>query len=350
MNVLFNKSFKIADKLVGEGCEPFIIAEMSANHGNDINKAIEIIKEAKKSGADAIKIQTYTADTLTIDCKREPFEAKGAWEGQYLYDLYLDASMPWEWTPILQNIAQEEGLILFSSPFDFSSIEFLEKLNMPAYKIASPELIDLPFVRRVAQTKKPIIMSTGNATLSQINDAVAIMIEENVKDLIILKCTSEYPAPPENINLKTIQNLKDIFKCPVGLSDHTIGSAIPIASIALGASVVEKHFIVNRTDITADSFFSATPEELKLIVDGSKMVYKALGTIDYPIIAKKDQRSLIVVKEIKKGELLTNDNIRSIRPGGGLKSNDIDKVINRKATCFLERGTLLKWEMVGELN
>lgn len=346
----FNRNFKIVDKWVGDDYEPFIIAEMSANHGNDINKAIEIIKEAKKAGADAIKIQTYTADTLTIDCKEEAFEAKGAWEGVYLYDLYKDASMPWEWTPRLQEVAKEEGIILFSSPFNFSSIEFLESLNMPAYKIASPEIIDLPLVRRIAQTKKPIIMSTGNATLAQINEAVAVMIEENVKDLIILKCTSEYPAPPEKINLKTMENLKEIFKCPIGLSDHTLGTAIPIASIALGASVIEKHFIVSRTDKTADSFFSATPEELKEIVDGSKMVKKAIGEISYPILPKKDQRSLIVVKDIKEGELLTNQNIRSIRPGGGMPSNDIEKVLSRKAAKNMKRGTLLQWEMLGEFS
>ena len=347
---MFNKSFKIDGREIGHNCEPYIIAEMSANHGNDINKAIEIIKEAKKAGADAIKTQTYTADTLTLDCKEVPFEAKGAWEGQYLYDLYLDASMPWEWTPKLQEVANEVGITLFSSPFDFSSIEFLESLNMPAYKIASPEIVDLPLIRRIAQTKKPIILSTGNATLGQINDAVAVMIEENLQDLVILKCTSEYPAPPENINLKTIQNLHDIFKCPVGLSDHTLGTAIPIASVALGASVIEKHFIVNRTDTTADSFFSATPDELKAIVDGSKMVYKAIGEINYPIVPKKDQRSLIVVEDIQQGEIFTNKNIKSIRPGGGLPSNEISKILTRKASRLLSRGTLLKWDMVGELS
>jgi len=346
----FNKTVKIKNRLIGDEYEPFIIAEMSANHGNDINKAIEIIKEAKKAGADALKIQTYTADTLTIDCKGKAFEAKGAWEGVYLYDLYEDASMPWEWTPKLQEVAKEEGIILFSSPFDFSSVEFLESLNMPAYKIASPEIIDLPLVRRIVQTKKPIIMSTGNATLGQITEAVAVMIEENVKDLIILKCTSEYPAPPENINLKTMENLKEIFKCPIGLSDHTLGTAIPIASIALGASVIEKHFIVDRTDTTADSFFSATPEELKAIVDGSKMVKKAIGTIEYPIMPKKDQRSLIVVENIQKGEVLTSKNVRSIRPGGGMKSSDIEKVLNRKAAKDMKRGTLLQWDMLGEVS
>ncbi len=350
MEFNFNKNFMIENRWIGDDYEPFIIAEMSANHGNDINKAIEIIKEAKKAGADAIKIQTYTADTLTIDCKKKAFEAKGAWEGIYLYDLYEDASMPWEWTSKLQEVAKEEGIILFSSPFDFSSVEFLESLNMPAYKIASPEIIDLPLVRRIAQTKKPIIMSTGNATLGQINEAVAVLIEENVKDLVILKCTSEYPAPPENINLKTMENLKEIFKCPIGLSDHTLGTSIPIASIALGASVIEKHFIVNRTDKTADSFFSATPEELKAIVAGSKMVKKAIGEINYPIIPKREQRSLIVVKDIKEGEVLTNNNIRSIRPGGGMKSNDINKVLNRKAAKDMKRGTLLHWDMIGEIS
>lgn len=337
MKEYFNKNFKIDEKWIGEDYPPYIIAEMSANHGNDINKAIEIIKEAKKAGADAIKIQTYTADTLTIDCKESAFEAKGAWEGVYLYDLYQDASMPWEWTPKLQEVAKEVDITLFSSPFDFSSIEFLESLDMPAYKIASPEIIDLPLVRRIAQTKKPIIMSTGNATLGQINEAVAVMVEENVKDLIILKCTMEYPAPPENINLKTIENLKEVFKCPIGLSDHTLGSAIPIASIAMGASVIEKHFIVNRTDSTPDSFFSATPDELKAIVDGSKLVKKAIGEVSYPIVQNKDHRSLIIIKDIKKGDTLTKENVRSIRPGGGMKSSDIDKILNRKVILDLKK-------------
>lgn len=345
----FNKTFKIDGHLVGEGCRPYIIAEMSANHGNDINKAIEIIKKAKECGADAVKIQTYTADTLTLDCKNKNFEAKGAWEGQYLYDLYLDASMPWEWTPKLQKVAKKIGITLFSSPFDFSSIEFLEKLNMPAYKIASPEIIDLPLLRRIAQTKKPIIMSTGNATIAQINDAVAVMIDENVKDLVILKCTSEYPASPKNINLKTIPFLKEMFKCPIGLSDHTLGSAIPIASISFGSSVIEKHFIVNRNDTTADSFFSATPDELKQIVNGSKLVFDAIGNVEFPIIEKKAQRSLIAVKDIKKGEILKNNiNFKSLRPGGGIEPKYLEKVNNRKIMKSIKKGTLLTWSLLGE--
>ncbi len=345
---MFNKFFKIDDILVGEGCYPYIIAEMSANHGNDINKAIEIIHEAKKAGAHAIKIQTYTADTLTLDCDSVDFEAKGAWEGQSLYDLYLDASMPWEWTIRLQEVAKKIGITLFSSPFDFSSVEFLEKLNMPAYKIASPEIIDLPLVRRIAQTGKPIIMSTGNATISQINDACAVMIEEGVKDLAILKCTSEYPASPKKINLRTINNLKEVFKCTVGLSDHTLGSAIPIASVALGASIIEKHFIVSRTDTTADSFFSATPEELKMIVDGSKMAFEAIGEVLYPIIPMRAQRSIIVIKDIQKSEPFVDGiNIKSLRPGGGLEPKHIDLIQKRIASKDIKKGTLLVWDLVG---
>lgn len=346
---MFKQKFKINGIEIGEGCKPYIIAEMSANHGNDLNKAIEIIKQAKKCGADAIKIQTYTADTLTLNCKRKEFEAKGAWKGVYLYDLYLDASMPWEWTKTLQEVAEEEGITLFSSPFDFSSIEFLEKLNMPAYKIASPEIIDIPFVRRVAQTNKPIIMSTGSATLSQINEAVAVMIEQNVQELVILKCTSEYPAAPSKINLKTMHNLKEIFKCPVGLSDHTLGTAIPIASVGLGASIIEKHFITNREDTTADSFFSATPIELKEIVEGANMVQEAIGNVDYPI-KNTPHRSLIAIKKIKKGEVLLNgENFKSLRPGGGIEPKYLDNVDKRKAAKDIDLGELLSWNLVGEL-
>lgn len=344
---MFNKTFKIDGIEIGEHCKPYIIAEMSANHGNDINTAIDIIKKAKACGADAIKIQTYTADTLTLNCKTKAFEAKGAWEGVYLYDLYLDASMPWEWTPILQDVAKEVGITLFSSPFDFSSVEFLEKLDMPAYKIASPEIIDLPLVRRIAQTGKPIIMSTGSATLSQINDACAVMIEEGVTELALLKCTSEYPASAKNINLKTIPNMQEIFNCPVGLSDHTLGTPVPIAAIGMGACIIEKHFIVNRENSTADSFFSATPDELKAIVEGAKMVYDAIGKVDYPIVAPRAQRSLIAIKDIKKNEkLINNENFKSLRPGGGIEPKYLDIVDQRHAKKEIAFGTLLDWDLI----
>lgn len=342
----FNKTFKIDGVSIGEGCKPYIIAEMSANHANDINVAIEIIKEAKKCGADAVKIQTYTADTLTLNCQKKVYEAKGAWQGVYLYDLYQGASMPWEFTPKLQEIAREVGITLFSSPFDFTSVDFLEKLNMPAYKIASPEIVDLPLIRRIAQTKKPIIMSTGNATLEQIKEAVDILIDEGTKDLAILKCTSEYPAPPEKINLKTIQDIQQNFQCPVGLSDHTLGSAIPIASVAMNASIIEKHFIISRKTETADSFFSATPDELKAIVDGTRMVYKAVGQVEYPL-TKDIQRSLIVTKEIEEGGVLINGvNFKSLRPGGGIEPKYLDKIEGKVAKRRLEFGELLQWDMI----
>jgi len=344
----FNQKVIIDGKVIGVGCKPYIIAEMSANHANDINIAIEIIREAAKAGADAIKIQTYTADTLTLNCKNKEYEAKGAWEGVYLYDLYLDASMPWEWTPKLQEVAKEVGITLFSSPFDFSSVKFLESLNMPAYKIASPEIIDLPLVRRIAQTKKPIIMSTGRATLAQISQAVEVLIDENVKDLVILKCTSEYPADPKDIHLRTMQNLQEIFKCPVGLSDHTLGSAIPIGSVAMGASLIEKHFIVSREKITADSFFSATPEELSAIVKGSNLVYDAIGEVNYPLVTIKPQRSLIVIQDIYKGEeLIEGKNFKSLRPGGGIEPKFLSLVQGRHVTQDLKYATLLEWNMIG---
>jgi pseudaminic acid synthase len=348
---MFNREFKIDGCMIGDNHKPYIIAEMSANHNNDINTAINIIKQAKIAGADAIKIQTYTADTLTLNCKTSPFEAQGAWQGQYLYDLYVDASMPWQWTSTLQKVAKQIGITLFSSPFDISAIEFLETLDIPAYKIASPEIIDLPLIKRIAQTKKPIILSTGNATISQINDAIEVLANENVQDLAILKCTSQYPATPKDIHLKTIPYLKELYQVPVGLSDHTLGSAIPIGAVALGANIIEKHFIVNRTDTTADSFFSATPDELKQIVDGSKMVYDAIGKVDFPIKKHKAQRGLIVTQDIKKGEpLKENINFKSLRPGGGIEPKFISNVQHRVSTQNLSQGTLLSWDMVGAFN
>jgi len=346
--MVFKQQFKIDGRYIGEGCDPYIIAEMSANHGNDISKAIDIIRQAKACGADAIKIQTYTADTLTLDCKSEAFEAKGAWKGEYLYDLYLRASMPWEWTETLQQVAKEESITLFSSPFDFSSIEFLEALGMPAYKIASPEIIDLPLVRRIAQTKKPIIISTGGATLVQISEAISVLAEEGAEDVAVLKCTSEYPAPPEKINLKTITHLKETFKCIVGLSDHTLGSAIPIASVGFGADIIEKHFIVSREDETADSFFSATPEELKSIVVGAKMVRAATGVVYYPEHGHL-QRSLIAIRDINKGErLVDGENFKSLRPGGGIEPKNLDKVNGQEVVVDIRMGTLLSWDLISE--
>lgn len=348
-NILMNlePTISIEGRKIGKKYKPYIIAEMSANHGNDINIAKKLIIQAHKAGADAVKIQTYSADTITLDCKESAFEAKGAWKGVYLYDLYKDASMPWEWTKELQKVAKEVGITLFSSPFDFSAVDFLEKLDMPAYKIASPEIVDLPLIRKIAKTKKPIILSTGNATIAQINDAVAVLLEEN-SEFAILKCTSEYPANPKNINLKSIPYLKKLFKCPVGLSDHSLGTSVSIASIALEADIIEKHFILDRKYKTADSFFSATPDELREIVDGAQMVKDAIGEVSFPIIANRSQRSLIAIRDISKDEpLVKNVNFKSIRPGGGIESKYISILKNRKAAKTIKRGTLLSWEMIG---
>ncbi len=344
---MFNKTIEIDGNKIGDDYPPYIIAEMSANHGNNINIAIESIKKAKEVGANAVKIQTYTADTLTLDCKEKWFEAKGAWRGQYLYDLYRDASMPWEWTPELLKVAKEIDIKLFSSPFDFSAVDFLEELDFPAYKIASAELIDLPFIKRVARTQKPIVISTGNATIAQIHEACETILNEGNHNIAILKCTSEYPASPKNINLKTIPYLKELFKVPVGLSDHTLGSAVPIASIAMGANIIEKHFILDREIKTADSFFSATPDELKAIADGTKMAHEALGDVRFPLSTKPAQRSLIAIKDISKGQKLVNgENFKSLRPGGGIEPKFLDFVNNRKTTKAIKRGALLSWELI----
>lgn len=348
---MFNSSFKIDGTMIGEGCEPYIIAEMSANHGNDINIAIETIKEAKKAGANAIKLQTYRADTITLDCKDEKYFIKeGPWKGKYLYELYEEASMPWEWTPRLIDVAKEEGITIFSSPFDYSAVDFLEELDVSAYKIASAELIDLPLIRKIAKTGKPIIMSTGFSTLSEINSACQVLIEEGAKDLAILKCTAEYPAKEEDINLKTIEHLKKSFGCVVGLSDHTLGTAVPIASVALGAQIIEKHFIIDKSIKTADSFFSADPKELEELVNGSKMVYKAIGKVSYPIKEPKAQRSLIAIEDIKENDILEEDkNFKSLRPGGGIAPYDLEKVQGRKASKNIKRGVSLAWDMIGTL-
>jgi len=329
----------------------FIIAEMSANHANDINIAKESIIAAANAGADAIKIQTYTADTLTLNCTKPHFEAKGAWEGQTLYDLYQDASMPWEWTKELQQVAKKNNIILFSSPFDFSAVDFLEELNIPAYKIASPEIVDLPLIEKIAKTQKPIILSTGNATLAQIDQAVQTIYKTGNTQLSILKCTSEYPANPKDINLATIPFLKELYKCPIGLSDHTMGNAVPLGSIALGGTIIEKHFILDKSIKTADSFFSCDPKELKELVDGAKMVYDAIGEVKFEQIQKPSQRSLIATANIKKGETLQNGiNFKSLRPGGGIESKDIHSIDNRIATKDIEYGDLLSWDMVGGLK
>ena len=343
-----SKSFEIDGRPIGPGEPTYVIAEMSANHGQDYGKAVELVHAAKQAGADAIKLQTYTADTLTLDCKKPVFEAKGAWQGQYLHDLYAGAYMPWEWHEPLQELARSIGLTLFSSPFDPTAVDLLESLDMPAYKIASPELIDLPLIRRVASTGKPVIISTGNGTLAEINEAVQAALSGGGRDIALLKCTSTYPAPPEDTHLRTIPHMASAFGCPVGLSDHTLGTAVPVASVALGASIVEKHFVLNKDDETADSFFSVTPEELGEMVQSIRIAEQAVGRVDYPLEPRPAQRSLIAVRDIRKGEPLTTNNIRSLRPGGGLPPKEIERVVERRAAFDIERGTPLEWSMIGD--
>jgi len=339
---------KIGKSMIGDNHPTFIIAEMSANHGHDLNKAIELVYAAKDSGANAIKLQTYTAETLTLNHKSEDFYiTKGPWSGQYMYDLYKDAYTPWEWHAQLLEIANKIGITLFSSPFDPTAVDFLEELDMPAYKIASPEIIDIPLIRKVAQTKKPIIISTGSATISQINEVLDCLNKEEIEDFALLKCTSEYPAPPEDIHLKTIPHMKDNFKCIVGLSDHTMGIGVPVASVAFGAQIIEKHFVMDRNDKTADSFFSATPKEFKLLVDSVRTVEKAIGKVNYPIEESELKRCLIVINDVKKGDLLSNNNIKSLRPGGGIEPKYFDQIVNQyKALRDISKGTLLQWDMV----
>ncbi|WP_394191966.1 pseudaminic acid synthase [Pseudoalteromonas atlantica] len=341
----FYSEITINGRTIGSGYPVYIIAEMSANHGQDLEQAKALVRAAKEAGADAIKLQTYRADTLTMDCKLPHFEATGPWKGQYLYDLYEGAYMPWDFHAPLVQLANEIGITIFSSPFDDSAVDLLESLDSPAYKIASPELIDHALIRKVAATGKPMIMSTGGATLSEITDAVQVAEQAGVKELCVLKCTSTYPAPAESINLATIPHLADSFKCPVGLSDHTLGNDVPIASVAFGAHVIEKHFVLSKDDETADSFFSMTPDELKALIHGVRQVEKAIGTVHYPLKPSPNRRCLYTTKNIESGEILTVDNVANLRPGGGeLAPKELPNVIGRKARLFLPRGTQLCWQ------
>lgn len=345
------KPLTIAGRQIGQGHPVFIIAEMSANHNQRIEEAINLIKAAKDCGADAIKIQTYTADTMTIDCDNDYFKIKGTiWEGQNLYKLYQKAYTPWEWQGKLKKLAEDLGLIFFSTPFDRSSVDFLEKIDVPAYKIASFELIDIPLIEYVASKNKPIIMSRGMGTLSEITEAVEAVAKYNLKDqLALLHCTSAYPAPPEEMNLKTIQHLADTFQVVSGLSDHTLGISIPVAGVALGACILEKHFTISRNANGLDSTFSLEPAEFKELVTSVRAVEKAIGKPSYTVGAKeaesrKYRRSLFVVKDIAEGETLTEDNVRSIRPGNGLPPKYLNKILGKKAKTALKKGTPLCWE------
>ena len=347
----FNSEITIDGRKIGPGHPVYIIAEMSANHGQNLEQAKALVRAAKDAGADAIKLQTYRADTLTMNCKLPHFEAAGPWQGQYLYDLYEGAFMPWDFHGPLIQLANEIGITIFSSPFDDSAVELLESFDSPAYKIASPELIDHDLIRKVATTGKPVIMSTGGATLAEIDEAVKIAHQAGIKDLAILKCTSSYPAPPESINLKTIPHLADLFKVPIGLSDHTLGNHVPVASVAMGATIIEKHFVMSKDDETADSFFSMTPDELEDLVQGVRQVELALGNVHFPSEPSKARRCLFAARDIAVGEVLSKDNVVNLRPGvGELMPKDLGFITGRIATNSIKKGMPLTWQHVGAIK
>jgi N-acetylneuraminate synthase len=347
-----SREVRIADRVVGSSHRPFIIAELSANHNGDLQRALNLIEVAKSAGADAIKLQTYTADTMTLDVDGPDFLIKGGlWDGYRLYDLYKQAQTPWEWHRFLFARARELGLIVFSSPFDETAVELLEGLDAPAYKIASFEVVDHALIGRAARTGKPLIMSTGMATQREIGDAVEVARSAGARDIVLLHCTSAYPAPPEDMHLRTIPHLAKTFDVVSGLSDHTMGSAVAVSSIALGAAVIEKHFILNRQDGGPDSAFSMEPAEFASMCRDVCLAWQALGHVNY--VEKPSERanlafrrSLYVVADVAKGEQLTKDNIRAIRPGFGLAPKHLDEVVGRRAARDLTRGTALKWEMV----
>ena len=349
-------AFKIQERFIGVGHPSFVIAEMSANHGQKYEEAVRLIHAMKESGADAVKLQTYTPDTLTIDCDRPDFRiGKGTlWAGKNLYQLYDEAYTPWEWQPKLKAEAEALGMACFSTPFDEIAVDFLEKMDVPAHKIASFELVDTGLLRKVAQTGKPVIMSTGMATLEEIEEAVTTLRGAGCTQLALLKCTSAYPAPPEEMNLRAIPNLAERFNCPVGLSDHTLGISIPVAAVALGACIIEKHFTLSRAEPGPDSVFSLEPGEFKAMVAAVRDAEKMLGRVTYEVsgheaASRVFRRSLYVVKDLKKGEVFSAENVRSIRPGFGLPPKKLDAVLGRRAVRDVERGTPLEGALVDPL-
>ncbi len=342
---------KIGDFEIGKGT--FIIAELSANHGHDIHIAKASMKAAKEVGADAIKVQTYTADTLTIDCSNPYFTINSGtiWDGRTLYDLYKEASMPWEWQGELMEYAKELGILFFSTPYDKTAVDFLEELKVPAYKVASFEITDLPLITYLAAKGKPILLSTGIASLGELEEALSACRRVGNDQVVLLKCTSAYPAKIEDANLKTIAHMKEAFGVEVGLSDHTLGITVPVLSIAFGAKVIEKHFILDRSMGGPDASFSLEPQEFRQMVDAIREAEKAIGTVDYRMTEKKKSsrlfsRSLFVVEDMKAGELLTDRNVRSIRPAYGLKPKYITEVLGKKARRDIKKGTPVSWDII----
>lgn len=349
------KTIKIGDKRIGPDSPAFIVAEMSGNHNMDFDRAVEILKAAREAGADAVKIQTYTADTITLDCDAPCFQiTQGTlWDGITLHRLYQTAYTPWEWQSRLKEIAEEMGLVLFSSPFDFSSVDFLEEMDVPAYKIASFEITDIPLIRKVARLGKPVILATGIARLADIELAVQTCREEGNHQVILLKCCSAYPTPYEDVNLRTIPHMAEAFDCLTGLSDHTMGTAVATGAVALGARMVEKHMTLRRSDGGPDAAFSMEPQEFREMVDNIRILEKALGKVSYDLSDKQvrereHSRSLFVARDMKAGEVFTPENLRSVRPADGLHTRYYEQLLGRRITRDAGLGTPMSWDLVGD--
>jgi len=343
----------VGEHYIGFGYPAYIVAEMSANHNMDFDQAVKILRAAKDAGADAVKLQTYTPDTMTIKSDRPEFRISSGtiWDGRILYDLYSEAYMPWEWQPKLKEIANDMGLDLFSTAFDSTAVDFLEEMNVPVHKVASFEIVDIPLIEKMAKTGKPLIISTGMATLAEIDEAVSAAKGAGASQIALLKCNSAYPAPPEEMNLRTIPHMAEGFGVPVGLSDHTLGIEVPIAAVAVGACIIEKHFTLSRDIPSPDRAFSIEPHELKALVNAVRTAEKALGRVYYGVSEKETQsrvfrRSLFVVKDMKAGETFTEENVRSIRPGYGLPPKFLKEVLGRKSTRDIKCGTPLSWDCI----
>ena len=347
---------EINSRRIGAGCPTYVIAELSANHNQDFDQAVKLIEAAKEAGADAVKLQTYTAKTLTIDCDNPYFRVSGGtlWDGRTLHGLYQEAFTPWEWQPKLKALADRLGLHFFSTPFDDTAVDFLEQMSVPAHKIASFEIVDLPLVEKVARTGKPMIVSTGMASVEEIEEALATIRAAGGSRVALLKCTSAYPAPPEEMNLRTIADLAERFSVPAGLSDHTLGWTVPVAAVVVGASIVEKHFTLSRNVAGPDAAFSLEPDELKAMVTAIRIAEKSLGGVSYGATPRERasmvfRRSLFVVENVRAGEVFTERNIRSIRPGYGLHTRHVGQFLGKSAARDIQRGTPLDWSHVNKL-
>jgi pseudaminic acid synthase len=346
-------AFSIAGRAIGDGSPTYVIAELSANHLGDLQRAHRLVEAAGDAGADAVKLQTFTADTITISSDRPEFRiASGTvWDGRTLHDLYVEAAAPWDWFEPLQRHARARAMALFSSPFDPTAVDFLERHAAPAYKVASAELVDIGLIERVARTGMPMIMSTGMSTLDEIEEGVSAARRAGAEDLLLLKCTSSYPAPAEESNLRTIPDMARRFGTPVGLSDHTIGSSVPVAAVALGAVAIEKHLTLSRADGGPDAGFSTEPREFAAMVESIRSAQAALGSVSYEPTAAEDpsrilRRSLFAVEDVSVGDVLTEKNVRSIRPGHGLHTRYLPELIGRRAARAIERGTPMSWDLV----